>query len=88
MNWCRVSVIDNGVGIKSEDQRKVFEPFCHLENPLSAETGGTGLGLAIARQIVVKHGGRLWVESQYGKGSRFTFTLPLVTMNNQEQKEA
>jgi len=78
-NWCRVSVSDNGIGIKKEDQERIFEPFCQLDSPLTKEKGGTGLGLAIARQIVEKHGGRIWVESEYGKGSRFTFTLPLAT---------
>jgi len=78
-NWCRVSVIDNGIGIKKRDQKRIFDPFCQLESSLSKEEGGTGLGLTIAKQIIEKHGGRIWVESEYGKGSRFTFTLPLAT---------
>ncbi|MBA7594484.1 Adaptive-response sensory-kinase SasA [subsurface metagenome] len=78
-NWCRVSVIDNGTGIKQEDQERIFEAFCQLGSTLGKEERGTGLGLTIARQIVEKHGGRIWVESEYGKGSRFTFTLPLAT---------
>jgi len=78
-NWCRVSVIDNGVGIKKGDQERIFGPFCQLDSTLGKEERGTGLGLTIARQIVEKHGGRIWVESEYGKGSRFTFTLPLAT---------
>ena len=81
-DWCRVSVIDHGIGIKPEDQKRIFEPFCQLENPLTDEKGDTGLGLAIARQIIERHGGQIWVESEYGKGSRFTFTLPLSTANS------
>jgi signal transduction histidine kinase len=77
-SWCRVSVIDNGIGIKKEDQEMLFKPFSQLDSPLPRETGGTGLGLAIARRIVEKHGGRIWVESEDGKGSRFSFTLPLA----------
>jgi len=77
-NWCRVSVIDSGIGIKQEDQEQIFEPFYQLDNSLTRGKGGTGLGLALVRQIVDKHGGRVWVESEYGQGSRFTFTLPLV----------
>ena len=80
-NWCQVSVIDDGIGIKKADQERIFEPFCQLENPLTTEKGGTGLGLTIARQIIERHGGRLWVESEYGKGSRFTFTVPLAADN-------
>ena len=78
-NWCQVSVIDNGIGIKEEDQERIFEPFCWLDNPLTKEKSGTGLGLALVETIVEKYGGRIWVESEYGKGSRFTFTLPLAT---------
>ena len=76
--WCRVSVIDNGIGIKKEDQDKLFMPFVQLEKPLDRTRGGTGLGLAIARQIVEMHGGKIWVESEYGKGSCFSFTLHLA----------
>ncbi len=76
--WCRVSVIDNGIGIKKEDQDKLFMPFVQLEKPLDRTRGGTGLGLAIARQIVEMHGGKIWVESEYSKGSCFSFTLHLA----------
>jgi len=78
-DWCQVSVIDNGIGIKKEDQEQIFEPFYQLDNPLTKEKSGTGLGLVLAKQIIGKHGGQIWVESEYGKGSRFTFTLPLAT---------
>jgi len=75
---CRVSVADNGIGIKKEDQKRIFEPFCQLDNtPTRGSSGGTGLGLVVVKQIVEKHGGRVWVESQYEEGSRFSFTLPL-----------
>lgn len=78
-NWCRVSMIDNGIGIKEEDREQIFEPFYQLDNPLTRGKSGTGLGLTLVKQIVEKHGGQVWVESEYGKGSRFTFTLPLAT---------
>ncbi|MBA7680052.1 Non-motile and phage-resistance protein [subsurface metagenome] len=78
-DWCQVSVIDNGIGIKKEDQERIFESFCQLDNPLTRKMDGIGLGLAIVRQIVEKHGGQIWVESEYGKGSRFTFTLLQAT---------
>ena len=77
-DWCQVSVVDNGIGIKKEDQEKIFEPFYQLANPLIKGKTGAGLGLALARQIVEKHGGKIWVESEWGKGSRFSFTLPLA----------
>jgi len=78
-DWCRVSVIDNGIGIRKEDQGKIFEPFRQLDNPLTKEKTGTGLGLTLVKQIVGRYGGRIWLESEYGKGSLFTFTLPLAT---------
>jgi len=71
-------VIDNGTGIKKDDQERIFEPFSQLDSHPAKEEGGTGLGLAIVKQIIEKHGGRIWVESEYGNGSRFTFTLPLA----------
>ena len=74
---CQVSVVDNGIGIKKEDQTRIFEPFCQLDSTPTKGRSGTGLGLVVVKQIVEKHGGRIWVESEYGKGSRFIFTLPL-----------
>ena len=85
--WCRVSVIDNGIGIKKEEQEILFEPFTQLESPLPREASGTGLGLTIARQIIEKHGGRIWVESEYGKGSRFSFTLPLAATGQSNRRK-
>ena len=76
--WCQVSLVDNGVGINKEDQERIFEPFCQVDNPLTKEKGGAGLGLTVAKQIIEKHGGKIWVDSEYGKGSRFIFTLPLA----------
>ena len=77
-NWCQVSVIDDGIGIKEEDRERIFEPFYQLDTPLTKERSGTGLGLALTQQIIERHGGKIWIESEYGKGSRFTFTLPLA----------
>jgi signal transduction histidine kinase len=77
-NCCRVSVIDSGIGIRKKHQKTIFEPFNQIETPLPREVGGTGLGLAIAKQIIEKHGGRIWVSSEYGKGSQFHFTIPLA----------
>jgi len=77
-DWCQVSVIDNGIGIKKEDHERIFEPFCQLANPLTKRKSGTGLGLALVKQIIEQHGGKIWVESEYEKGSRFIFTLPLA----------
>ena len=71
-----VSVKDQGVGIAPEDQPKLFEPFQRLETMRQA-TQGVGLGLVVCRRLVEAHGGRIWVESEIGKGSTFSFTLPL-----------
>jgi signal transduction histidine kinase len=76
--WCQVIVIDNGIGIKKEDQKQIFAPFYQVDNSIARDRKGTGLGLALVKQIVEQHGGRVWLESEYGKGSRFTFTLPLA----------
>ncbi len=78
-NWCQVSVIDSGIGIKEEDQKRIFEPFYRVDTLSHKEEQGTGLGLAVVRRIVEKHGGQVWVESEYGKGSTFRFTLPIDT---------
>ena len=72
----RISVIDNGIGISSDDQKKLFTPFIQLDNSVSKQYEGTGLGLAVVKELVELHGGRVWVESEPGKGSNFTFELP------------
>jgi len=76
--WCRVSVIDDGIGIRKKHQKIIFEPFIQIDSPVLRELGGTGLGLAITKQIIEKHGDKIWVDSEYGKGSQFHFTLPLA----------
>lgn len=70
-----VSVIDSGVGIAPEDQPKVFEKFKQVGDTLTEKPQGTGLGLPICKEIVEHHGGRIWVESELGKGSVFSFSL-------------
>ncbi|UCH42158.1 MAG: PAS domain-containing sensor histidine kinase [Dehalococcoidales bacterium] len=77
-DWCQVSVIDNGTGIKEEDQIRIFEPFYQLDYSPERKERGTGLGLPLVKQIIEQYGGRIWVESEYGLGSRFIFTLPLA----------
>ena len=69
----RFWVRDNGAGITPEDQVRLFIPFTRLSQ---ASVGGHGLGLSIVRRIVEKLGGQVWVESQAGQGSVFSFTLP------------
>ncbi|MEP6657988.1 MAG: HAMP domain-containing sensor histidine kinase, partial [Betaproteobacteria bacterium] len=72
-----VSVADTGPGIRDEDRQKIFEEFQQADS-LPKKTGsGTGLGLAIAKRIVEMHGGRIWVESELGKGSTFFFNIPV-----------
>lgn len=73
------SVQDFGPGIPSEHLPRLFERFYRVEKARSREKGGTGLGLSIAKQLIEQHGGRIWVESELGKGSTFLFTLPLVS---------
>lgn len=72
-----VSVADTGEGIPAEHLQHIFERFYRVDEARSRKAGGAGLGLAIARQMVELNGGRIWVESQVGKGSRFSFVLPL-----------
>jgi two-component system phosphate regulon sensor histidine kinase PhoR len=74
----RFCVEDFGAGIASEHLGRLFERFYRVDKMRSRESGGTGLGLSIAKHIVEAHRGRLWVESELGRGSRFCFTLPLA----------
>jgi signal transduction histidine kinase/CheY-like chemotaxis protein len=69
-------VRDTGIGISAEDQTKLFQEFYRVKSPQTDEIPGTGLGLSITKSIVERHGGRIWVNSELGKGSTFTFLLP------------
>jgi signal transduction histidine kinase len=71
-----VSVTDTGVGIAPEDQEAVFEEFRQV-GTADKKVEGTGLGLALSRKFIELHGGTIWVESQVGEGSTFTFTVPV-----------
>jgi signal transduction histidine kinase/putative methionine-R-sulfoxide reductase with GAF domain len=72
-----ISVSDTGIGIAPEDQPKIFEEFRQVGSDYAHKVEGTGLGLTLAKKFVELHGGRIWVESEVGKGSRFVFTLPI-----------
>ncbi|HKM90441.1 MAG TPA: ATP-binding protein [Candidatus Acidoferrales bacterium] len=76
-DYAVLCVEDTGIGIPSTDQQRIFERFYRVDVARSREAGGTGLGLAIAKHIVEAHQGRLWVESELGKGSRFFVALPV-----------
>jgi signal transduction histidine kinase len=73
----QVDVSDDGIGIAPEDIAKVFDRFFRSEDPFVQETTGTGLGLSITKSLIEMHGGVLWVESELGQGSTFSFTLPV-----------
>ena len=71
------TVTDTGIGIPKVDQSRIFERFYRVDAARSREAGGTGLGLAIAKHLVEVHGGRIWVESEIGQGSKFHFSVPV-----------
>ena len=74
----RFSVIDTGIGIPKELQDKIFEPFTQADSSATRTYGGVGLGLTLCRRMIEKLGGRIWVESEPGKGSAFRFTCPFA----------
>jgi GAF domain-containing protein/anti-sigma regulatory factor (Ser/Thr protein kinase) len=76
-NMMQIDVEDTGVGMTPEQVKKLFRPFYRADNPLRDVAGGTGLGLSIAKQFVEQHGGEMWVNSEHGKGSTFSFIIPL-----------
>jgi two-component sensor histidine kinase/GGDEF domain-containing protein len=76
-NKLAISVRDSGIGISEDQQEKIFEKFHQVEGSLHRSVSGTGLGLAITKGLVEAHHGEIWVESEIGKGSTFTFTLPI-----------
>ncbi|HLI91644.1 MAG TPA: PAS domain S-box protein [Ktedonobacteraceae bacterium] len=77
-NMVQVSVKDQGIGIPRHQHAQIFGRFMRADNARTWGIGGTGLGLYLCRELVERHGGRLWFESEEGKGSTFSFTLPLV----------
>jgi signal transduction histidine kinase len=74
--WLQIEVADNGIGIEPEHHELIFREFAQVDSSRARIHHGTGLGLSIARRFVELHGGRIWVESGLGEGSRFFFTLP------------
>jgi signal transduction histidine kinase len=76
--WVQVEVADSGIGIDREHHELIFREFAQVDSSRARVHHGTGLGLSIARRFVELHGGRIWVESELGRGSRFYFTLPSV----------
>jgi signal transduction histidine kinase len=76
-NTVHVIVQDAGRGIRAEDMQKLFQAFGQLDNAKDKKKGGTGLGLAISKEIILAHKGKIWAESEAGKGSSFHFVLPL-----------
>jgi signal transduction histidine kinase len=72
-----IEVLDNGNGIPSEEQKNIFLKFYQIDQYLTGQIEGVGLGLSLVRQLIELHGGKIWVESKVGEGSKFSITLPI-----------
>lgn len=77
-DFIEISVADTGIGIGEKDISRLFSEFTQLESPLTKKYKGVGLGLALTKKLVKLHGGRIWAESEFGKGSKFIFTIPVT----------
>jgi len=83
----QITVCDNGIGVREEEQDRIFERFYRSDDPLVQQQPGTGLGLAIAKSLAELHGGRLWMHSELSQGSTFGFTLPLAPQGQIECRD-
>jgi two-component system sensor histidine kinase VicK len=84
----QIDVIDQGIGIPADKLEKIFERFYQVDGSSKRRFPGTGLGLAIVRRIVEGHNGKIWVESEEGKGSTFSFTVPALPPDEAERHAA
>lgn len=75
-----ISVADTGMGISKEDQKRMFQPYFRTERAQASDIPGTGLGMSLTRELIVQHGGEVWIESEVDVGSTFYFTVPLAPM--------
>jgi len=82
-----ISVTDTGIGISVNKQDTIFEPFIQADNSTTKEYGGTGLGLSLSKRIVELLGGKIWFESEEGKGSTFSFSIPVVMIERRISQE-
>jgi two-component system sensor histidine kinase VicK len=73
-----ISIKDTGIGISQEEQPLIFQKFFRAKNAQAVETIGTGFGLYTAKQVIEKHGGKIWFKSAEGEGTTFYFTVPLA----------
>lgn len=81
----RVTVSDTGIGISKDEIKKLFKPFKQIDSALNRKYEGTGLGLFLSRKFIEMHGGKIWVESEPGKGSTFIFEVPVKTLKTGEK---
>ncbi len=87
-DFIEISVTDTGIGIKSEDMPRLFHEFTQLQSAYTKEYEGTGLGLALTKKLVELHGGTIWASSEFGKGSTFTFVIPVRQGVNEQAARA
>ena len=85
-DYVLMEITDTGIGIPPEELPKVFDEFYRATNAKKVEKDGTGLGLSIVKQIIERHGGEIWVDSQEGIGTKFSFTLPKTATSNMDLK--
>ena len=77
LEYAEISVADTGIGIKPEDLEKLFKPFSQVDTKDTRQYAGTGLGLVLSKKFIEMHGGAIWLETESGKGTKFTFALPV-----------